>query len=125
MALGELEPAALVERDYAIQRGAYALAGLQQDGVERVEVAYCLLERPQEPVAAVFTRADIPALPGRRARAGGRAAGRALARRRRAAPRPVRRLPGAPRALLVAEALTLRPAYEASAGSLAGSGGPS
>ena len=66
-----------------------------------------------------------PRAPGRRARARGRAAGRALARRRRAPPRPVRRLPR-PRALCSwPEALTLRPAYEASAGSLAGSGGPS
>ena len=114
-----------MERDYAIQRGAYALAGLQQDGVERVEVAYCLLERPQEPVAAVFTRADIPTLQDAvHALADG-----LLAERWPVAAEPHRDLcgdcPGRRALCSWPEALTLRPAYEASAGSLAGSGGPS
>jgi ATP-dependent exoDNAse (exonuclease V) beta subunit len=55
------EPADVVERDYATQRIVYALAALR-DGAPRVEVAYCFLERPAEPVAAVFTSADEPAL---------------------------------------------------------------
>ena len=45
------EPAELVERDYATQRLVYALAALR-DGAPRVEVAYCFLERPGEPVIA-------------------------------------------------------------------------
>jgi ATP-dependent exoDNAse (exonuclease V) beta subunit len=49
--------AALVERDYAVQRRVYALAALE-DGAPRVEVAYAFLERPGEPVVAAFTPAD-------------------------------------------------------------------
>ena len=124
-ALGEVGPAGLIERDYAIQRSAYALAGLQQDGVERVEVAYCLLERPQEPVAAVFTRADIPALEAAvHAPADG-----LLAERWPVAAAPHRDLcgdcPGRHALCSWPEAVTLRPAHEASAASLAGSGAPS
>ncbi len=52
-------PADVVERDYATQRIVYALAALR-DGAPRVEVAYCFLERPAEPVTASFT--DQPAL---------------------------------------------------------------
>ncbi len=55
------EPADVVERDYATQRIVYALAALR-DGAPRVEVAYCFLERPAEPVARTFTAADEPAL---------------------------------------------------------------
>ncbi len=55
------EPAEIVERDYATQRTVYALAALR-DGAPRVEVAYCFLERPAEPVTATFTPADEPAL---------------------------------------------------------------
>ena len=55
------EPEELVERDYTTQRIVYALAALR-DGAPRVEVAYCFLERPGEPVARVFTAADEPAL---------------------------------------------------------------
>ena len=54
-------PAEVVERDYATQRIVYALAALR-DGAPRVEVAYCFLERPAEPVAATFAAADEPAL---------------------------------------------------------------
>jgi hypothetical protein len=50
-------PAALVERDYTTQRLVYALAGLRS-GAERVEVAYSLLEAPDEPVATTFTPGD-------------------------------------------------------------------
>ena len=45
------DPAEVVERDYATQRIVYALAALR-DGAPRVEVAYCFLERPGEPVTA-------------------------------------------------------------------------
>jgi RecB family exonuclease len=55
------EPAEIVERDYATQRTVYALAALR-DGAERVDVAYCFLERPGEPVVRGFTAADAPAL---------------------------------------------------------------
>ena len=55
------EPEELVERDYTTQRIVYALAALR-DGAPRVEVAYCFLERPAEPVSCEFTAADEPAL---------------------------------------------------------------
>ncbi len=47
-------PADVVERDYATQRIVYALAALR-DGAPRAEVAYCFLERPDEPVIKTFT----------------------------------------------------------------------
>ena len=43
------EPAERVEEAYAIQRLVYALAALRS-GAARAEVAYCFLERPDEPV---------------------------------------------------------------------------
>jgi ATP-dependent helicase/nuclease subunit A len=52
---------AVVVRDYGAQRLIYALAALH-DGAERVEVVHWFLERPHEPVTAVFRRADLPAL---------------------------------------------------------------
>ena len=55
------DPAEIVERDYTTQRVVYALAALR-DGAPRVEVAYCFLERPAEPVTRTFTAADEPAL---------------------------------------------------------------
>jgi ATP-dependent exoDNAse (exonuclease V) beta subunit len=51
------DPAAVVERGYTTQRLVYALAGLRA-GAERVEVAYSLLEAPNDPVAATFGPAD-------------------------------------------------------------------
>jgi ATP-dependent exoDNAse (exonuclease V) beta subunit len=51
--LGGAEPAELVERDYAVQRTVYALAALRA-GAPHVEVAYCFLERPLEPVTAIY-----------------------------------------------------------------------
>jgi ATP-dependent helicase/nuclease subunit A len=53
--------AALVERDYAVQRAAYALAALNA-GHPAVDVAYSFLERPEQPVVARFAAADAPAL---------------------------------------------------------------
>jgi ATP-dependent helicase/nuclease subunit A len=55
------DPAEHVARDYDTQRLVYALAGLRH-GSPAVEVAYCFLERPGEPVVARFTRADAPEL---------------------------------------------------------------
>ena len=55
------DPAEIVDRDYATQRVVYALAALR-DGAPSVEVAYCFLERPAEPVTRVFTAGDEPAL---------------------------------------------------------------
>jgi ATP-dependent helicase/nuclease subunit A len=54
-------PSALVERAYTTQRMIYALAALHA-GAEVVEVAYCFLETPEEPVLAEFERAQRPAL---------------------------------------------------------------
>ncbi|MEA2293008.1 MAG: hypothetical protein QOE86_647 [Solirubrobacteraceae bacterium] len=59
--LGELAPEDLIARDYTGQRLVYALAALR-DGAERVEVAHCFLELPQEPATATFTQADVPAV---------------------------------------------------------------
>jgi hypothetical protein len=122
------EPEELVARAYATQRMVYALAALN-DGAERVEVAYALLERPDRPVAATFTPADAPALAGALLDL---AAG-VLAERWPVAPEPHRELcgdcPGRATLCSWPEELTLRPATEAydddSAGTLAGSGGPS
>jgi len=125
--LGDDTPAALVERDYATQRMVYALAALRA-GAQRVEVAYCLLERPADPVAATFGEADAPVLADALL---GVASG-VLAERWPVAERPHRELcgecPGRQALCSWPQAMTLRPAaeaYEDSAGSLAGSGGPS
>ena len=55
--LGDLQPAELVESSYATQRIVYALAALRS-GAESVEVAYVLLERPEDVVAATYRAAD-------------------------------------------------------------------
>ncbi|HEX2088280.1 MAG TPA: PD-(D/E)XK nuclease family protein, partial [Solirubrobacteraceae bacterium] len=52
---------AFVERDYGVQRSAYALAALR-GGHEAVEVAYAFLERPDQPIVTRFTAADAAAL---------------------------------------------------------------
>ena len=120
-------PAALIERAYAIQRKVYALAALQE-GAERVEVAYALTERPGEPVSATFTRRTSPRWPTRCA-----ARRPACSPRRGRSPstRTASCAASAPAARTLCswpETMTLRPpeeAYAASAGTLAGSGGPS
>jgi ATP-dependent helicase/nuclease subunit A len=121
------EPDQLIARAYATQRMVYALAALD-DGAERVEVAYALLERPSEPVTATFTQADAPALAGALLDL---AAG-VLAERWPVAEQPHRELcgecPGRASLCSWPEEMTLRPAaevYDDSAGTLAGSGGPS
>jgi len=119
------DPAAVVEADYATQRAVYALAALR-DGAGSVEVAYCFLERPAEPVSAVFAARDAPALAERLQTL---AAG-LLAGDRPVTDTPHRELcgdcPGRRALCSYDESMTLRepPGY-ASAGTLAGSGGPS
>jgi ATP-dependent helicase/nuclease subunit A len=54
-------PATVVQREYAIQRLVYALAALAAE-VAEVEVVHVFLEQPEQPVSAVFTRADAPEL---------------------------------------------------------------
>lgn len=51
----------VVRSDYEVQRLLYALAVLQ-DGAPGVEVAYAFIDRPGDPVTALFTREDIPLL---------------------------------------------------------------
>jgi ATP-dependent helicase/nuclease subunit A len=55
------DPRRLVDDDYGAQRLVYALAALKA-GAGRVEVAYALLERPDEPVASLYVAADAPRL---------------------------------------------------------------
>ena len=50
---------ALVRREYSVQRLVYALAVLR-DGAPRVEIAHWFLERPEEWVAAGYTRRRSP-----------------------------------------------------------------
>jgi ATP-dependent exoDNAse (exonuclease V) beta subunit len=119
-------PAELVEHDYATQRLVYALAGLRH-GAPRVEVAYIFLERPEEPVARAFTRADAGELDDRLL---GLARG-VLDERWPVAAEPHRELcgdcPGRRALCSWPESATLRPAAAAqtSGGSLVASTGPS
>ena len=59
--LEDVSPAESVDAEYHLQRLVYALASFRA-GAEEVEVAYVFLERPDEPVVATFTAADLPAL---------------------------------------------------------------
>ena len=59
--IGESSPEEIVEADYRLQRLVYALACFRA-GAEEVEVVYTFLERPNEPVEARFTLADVAAL---------------------------------------------------------------
>jgi hypothetical protein len=59
--LGDTPPEALIAEMYDTQRLVYALAALRS-GAPRVEVAYCFLERPDEPVTTVFEAAGAPEL---------------------------------------------------------------
>ncbi len=52
------EPPEVVESGYAVQRLVYALAALRA-GAPRVEVAYLFLERPAEPVTAVYEASGV------------------------------------------------------------------
>jgi hypothetical protein len=55
------DPVDLVERAYATQRLVYALAALRA-GADAVDVAYCFLKRPDEPVITGYGVADAAAL---------------------------------------------------------------
>jgi ATP-dependent helicase/nuclease subunit A len=59
--LGESSPEEIVDQDYRLQRLVYALACFRA-GAHEVEVVYHFLERPEAPVEAVFSRADVPEL---------------------------------------------------------------
>ncbi|HEY3550018.1 MAG TPA: UvrD-helicase domain-containing protein [Gaiellaceae bacterium] len=59
--LGEASPEEIVEQDYRLQRLVYALASFRA-GADEVEVVYHFLERPDAPVEALFSRADVPEL---------------------------------------------------------------
>jgi ATP-dependent exoDNAse (exonuclease V) beta subunit len=59
--LDDLAPEEVVSGEYRIQRLVYALAALRA-GVEEVDVIFSFLERADDPVAARFSRADLPAL---------------------------------------------------------------
>ncbi len=54
-------PAEYIARGYETQRLVYALAALRA-GAPRVDVAYCLLERPDEPVTTSYAAGDAPEL---------------------------------------------------------------
>jgi ATP-dependent helicase/nuclease subunit A len=54
-------PAELTEQSYSTQRLVYALAGLRA-GAERVEVAYCFLEAPDQVELATYVAADAARL---------------------------------------------------------------
>ena len=73
--IGESTPEEIVEADYRLQRLVYALACFRA-GAEEVEVIYTFLERPNEPVEARFTLADVPALEAELSAAIARSAGR-------------------------------------------------
>jgi ATP-dependent helicase/nuclease subunit A len=76
--LGGDRPSTLVERAYTTQRLIYALAALHA-GAAVVEVAYCFLEAPEEPVLAEFERAQRPALEQELGRLAGGVLGREFA----------------------------------------------
>ncbi|HZC74374.1 MAG TPA: 3'-5' exonuclease, partial [Gaiellaceae bacterium] len=59
--LGDASPEEIVEEDYRLQRLVYALASFRA-GAEEVEVVYHFLERPEAPVEALFSCADVPEL---------------------------------------------------------------
>jgi len=59
--LGDRSAAQITAENYGVQRTVYALAALKL-GVPGVEVFHVFLERPEEPVAAIYTVADLPTL---------------------------------------------------------------
>ena len=62
--LGGNRPETVVRDQYATQRLIYGLAALRS-GAERVEVAHCFLERPDEPATAHFDRSELETLQAR------------------------------------------------------------
>jgi ATP-dependent exoDNAse (exonuclease V) beta subunit len=61
--LGERDPDEIVAEAYLTQRLIYALAALRS-GAERVEVAHCFLERPEEPALAQYEAGEAERLDG-------------------------------------------------------------
>jgi hypothetical protein len=59
--IGDSSPEEIVEDDYRLQRLVYALACFRA-GAQEVEVVYLFLERPDAPVEARFTLAELPQL---------------------------------------------------------------
>jgi ATP-dependent helicase/nuclease subunit A len=59
--LGGRGTARITAESYGVQRTVYALAALRL-GVPGVEVLHLFLERPEQPVVATYTVADLPAL---------------------------------------------------------------
>ena len=59
--IGDSSPEEIVEADYRLQRLVYALACFRA-GAEEVEVVYQFLERPDAPVEAGYSLADVPEL---------------------------------------------------------------
>ena len=55
----DLTPAEYIDAVYETQQLVYALAALRANA-PRVSVAYCLLERPDEPVITTYTQPDAP-----------------------------------------------------------------
>ncbi len=97
-ALDGRDPEELTAGAYATQRLVYGLAALRA-GAERVVVAHCYLERPDEPAIAEYAAAQAAEPRGRAPRGGPRSRRGALRAHRRAPPRPLRRLPRPRRAL--------------------------
>ena len=97
-ALDGRDPEALVAERYSTQRLVYALAALRA-GAERVEVAHCFLERPDEPAVAAYD--DAPTPRGSRGSCSSSPAGssRPASAADRAPRGPLRRLPRPGRAL--------------------------
>ncbi len=95
------EPAAVVDRDYRIQRLVYGLAGLRA-GAAVVEVVHVFLERPEEPVSATYGHEEIEALERRAAGVGGGGAEGRFHRHRRAVRTGVQRVPGGGRPVQLA-----------------------
>ena len=60
-ALAGRDPASVVASEYSLQRSIYALAALRS-GAPSAEIAFCFLQRPEEPVTRVYTSADAEAL---------------------------------------------------------------
>jgi hypothetical protein len=59
--LGERTPEEVVESDYRLQRLVYALACFRA-GADEVEIVYVFLERPDDEVAATFSRSEVGVL---------------------------------------------------------------
>jgi ATP-dependent exoDNAse (exonuclease V) beta subunit len=60
-ALGEADPAEIIERDYRLQRLVYALACFR-DGADEVEVVYHFVERADAVVSTAYRREQLPEL---------------------------------------------------------------